>query len=581
MFAPNIIGNNHAKLALLLSTIGAPETPNKEGKVSRGRIHCLLIGPPGLAKTQLGREVKQLRINSRYASGKRTTGKSLTAMVVRENENEVLRLGPAAHARGANLFINEFDKLPPEDQDNLLEVMEEGTIDMTTFAKEFHIPAATTIIASANPVNNNWIPFSEANLIDQIPFSQIVLNRFDIIVPFRNTSSRKEDLEYADAKTSYDERRIKHNYNFLRKLIELTKTIDPTITEHAKVLLNNFYVEIKQQENFASNPRTLESIYRIAKAFARRNLSPIVDEEIATLIMNFMNVMLVDFHSQIHIVPDPFMQSYNETIKVIQHIKGSTDLREALKTACDRNEQVNGYIGRPLDQNRNRRFRNLCHKILENKQIVRVSEHPTVVYWKSESDEETVTQVIPGDLGDVGDSKNRRPTPKIIKEVSSDIVSDISITSDITRDKSTEDTSKNPHITSDTKNISDLPYQKTASPRSPRSPSITSITKYEDYVEEQKEKFDKVVKSNQNQNQSQSPILRHGMCIDAVLILTCFIVIIVNILVINGVGYNHSHTAEQMKKKRKSQNMNPISVERRLISSRDRTRNKVYPESLQ
>jgi hypothetical protein len=85
-----------------------------------------------------------------------------------------------------------------------------------------------------------------------------------------------------------------------------------------------------------------------------------------------------------------------------------------------------------------------------------------VVYWKSESDEETVTQVIPGDLGDVGDSKNRRPTPKIIKEVSSDIVSDISITSDITRDKSTEDTSKNPHITSDTKNISDLPYQKTA-----------------------------------------------------------------------------------------------------------------------
>jgi len=77
MFAPNIIGNNHAKRPLLLSTIGAPEIPNKEGKVSRGRIHCLLIGPPGLAKTQLGREVKQLRINSRYASGKRTTGKSL------------------------------------------------------------------------------------------------------------------------------------------------------------------------------------------------------------------------------------------------------------------------------------------------------------------------------------------------------------------------------------------------------------------------------------------------------------------------------------------------------------------------
>ncbi|MGB6671875.1 MAG: AAA family ATPase, partial [Candidatus Nitrosopolaris sp.] len=383
MFAPNIIGHDHAKFALLISTIGAPETFDKEGKISRGRIHSLLIGPPGLAKTKLGREVKQLRINSRYASGKRTTGKSLTAMVIRENENEVLRLGPAAHAKDAILFINEFDKLPPEDQDNLLEVMEEGMIDMTTFAKEFHIPAAATIICSANPVNNKWTDPDKISL-DEIPFSAIVLNRFDIVIPFRDTSTRQEDWEYADAKSSYDERRIKHNYNFLRKLIEYVKTIDPTITEQAKGLLNNFYVEIKQQNNFASNPRTLETIFRISKAIARMNLSFIVDEKIAIDTIEFINQMLGEFHSAIYLILDPFMKSYEETIKVIQHTKASIDLIEAVKIACGRGEQVKAYIGRIFEQDRNKKLRNLCTRILENNHVVRIREHPTVVVWKDE-----------------------------------------------------------------------------------------------------------------------------------------------------------------------------------------------------
>lgn len=384
MFAPNIIGHDYAKLALLISTIGAPETFNREGKISRGRIHSLLIGPPGLAKTKLGKEVKQLRINSRYASGKRTTGKSLTAMVIRENDNEVLRLGPAAHAKGAILFINEFDKLPQEDQDNLLEVMDEGMIDMTTFAKEFHISAPTTVIASANPVNNKWMDRDKNQTIDlkEIPFSSIMLSRFDIIIPFRDTSTKEDDWKYADAKTSYDERHIKHNYSFLRKLIEYVKTIDPTITEQARGILNNFYVEIKGQGNFASSPRTLDAIHRIAKAFARMNLSYVIDEKIAIKTIEFMNSMLNDFHSAIYLVPDPFSKSYEETIKVIQHTKAPIDLVEAVKMACNNSEQVNMYIGKIFQQRNNRKLRNLCIKILENGiSCVYLSVYCSILEW--------------------------------------------------------------------------------------------------------------------------------------------------------------------------------------------------------
>jgi len=89
MFAPNVIGHKDKKLALLLSLIGAPETNGV-----RGRIHELLIGPPGLGKTKLGRELIRARRNSRYVSAKNTTGKSLTGMVLKEEESYILNLGP-------------------------------------------------------------------------------------------------------------------------------------------------------------------------------------------------------------------------------------------------------------------------------------------------------------------------------------------------------------------------------------------------------------------------------------------------------------------------------------------------------
>jgi DNA replicative helicase MCM subunit Mcm2 (Cdc46/Mcm family) len=545
MFAPNVIGHEDDRLALLISIIGAPETLDKEGKINRGRIHCLLIGPPGLAKTKLGKEAKQLRINSRYASGKRTTGKSLTAMVVRENENEVLRLGPAAHARNATLFINEFDKLPQEDQDNLLEVMDEGMIDMTTFAKEFHIPAATTIIASANPENSKWIDAQGRIDLKEIPFSSIMLSRFDVIIPFRNTSTREDDWNYADAKTSYDERHIKHNYNFLRKLIEFVKTIEPTITEHARGILNNFYVEIKRQDNFSSSPRTLDAIHRIAKAFARMNLSPVVDEKIAIRTIEFMNKMLGEFHSAIFIVPDPFLKSYEETIKVIQHTKAPIDLVEAVKEATRRYDQVKLYIGKVFEQRNNKKLRNLCTKILENPSLVRISEKPTVVSWNHKDNLLTPC--------DQCDPESQPPTDKIKNHISSD----------------TQAHNRNESEYEQKKNIFEVGEGKMRSQRSQGShrnteysiskiedekdrtsdisiPQEESLDDYENYVREQKEKIDNIIpqKFNPDDTPTIPPFVHRRGNSDKFYCDYC------KLSDDKWGWYNHSHTPEEMKKKR-------------------------------
>ena len=149
-FAPNIIKESHKKLGLILCAIGAPET-----KRHRGRINGLMIGPPALAKTKLGQEIIKTRFNSRYVSGKNTTGGSLTAMILNENGKLSMHFGPAVLAKNAICFVNEFDKLDPKQQEAALEVMEEGNVHLNKFAKLVKIPAPTTIIASANPRNNS------------------------------------------------------------------------------------------------------------------------------------------------------------------------------------------------------------------------------------------------------------------------------------------------------------------------------------------------------------------------------------------------------------------------------------------
>ena len=63
------------------------------------------------------------------------------------------------------------------------------------------------------------------------------------------------------------------------------------------------------------NTRTLESIFRIAKAFARLHLSSVVDDSICDETIVFMNEMFQDFHCAIHVVENPglYIQCNNES----------------------------------------------------------------------------------------------------------------------------------------------------------------------------------------------------------------------------------------------------------------------------
>jgi hypothetical protein len=304
--------------------------------------------------------------------------------------------------KNAICFVNEFDKLDPKQQEAALEVMEEGNVHMNKFAKLVKIPAPTTIIASANPRNNRWL---DPNIIksEEIPFSSLILNRFDIILVFRDIKGEEADRAFADTKIEYDESHAEEvpDYSLICKLFEYARSISPRLTQSARAQLIEFYVKLrKHNDNYPFNTRTLESIFRIAKAFARLHLSSVVDDGICDETIVFMNEMFLDFHCAIRVVENPWSVTFNATMKVIQNHKEKIELIEAVNMACVRNELADIYIGHVFEQKNNIKLRSVCTAVLESPNIERVGEHPTVVRWK---------KTAGGDVGDTGDSQKDTP----------------------------------------------------------------------------------------------------------------------------------------------------------------------------
>merc|ERR1711972_792050 len=83
--APEIFGHLDVKKALLLVLIGSFTKTMQDGMRIRGDIHTLLMGDPGVAKSQLLKQVCNIAPRSIYTTGKGSSGVGLTASVIRDN----------------------------------------------------------------------------------------------------------------------------------------------------------------------------------------------------------------------------------------------------------------------------------------------------------------------------------------------------------------------------------------------------------------------------------------------------------------------------------------------------------------
>jgi DNA replicative helicase MCM subunit Mcm2 (Cdc46/Mcm family) len=396
MFSPNVIGHNTAKLGILRSIVGGVDNSSieilqkrKEDNGRRGRIPTLLVGDPGTAKSILGREATKILPNSRYINAQNASGKSLIGIVDKENDSLVLRLGAIVLSKNSICTINEISSLNFEDQGHLIDILEEGHTTLDKYGMHYEIDSPTTVIATSNPTGTSWKSTTVSK--DDIPIVKNLLDRFDQMYEFRDNLSETEIEEYTKRKTSLRKRK-NHNYNYLKKyLIYVKSNVNPKITENTENRLNKFWINAKIQG--VGTNRSYDSIFRIAEAQAKLNLSDEIVDEIANQVMDSLSLIYLQYGKVIKKISNPREIAAQSFFNILKQTGTGFSINEICKTACEENRQVAEYLGNKWSLQNNHKLKSVVDILINRQDIKIIQQKPLVLQYISQSEQEPKNKI--------------------------------------------------------------------------------------------------------------------------------------------------------------------------------------------
>jgi len=379
MAAPSIVGHDKVKEGILLSAANT----NEDEPDKRRRIHILLVGPPGLAKTAFLRQGIKMVSKSSVENAQTSSGLSLLAIVDKDEDTFVLRLGPVPRARGAICAIDELNRMTFQDQDKLLAVMQEGSFSNNKYGINARIRSPTTIIATANPVDStNGFDIDEKIDFNQILIMPPVLDRFDLKFIFKQMKSQAEIREFTYQLSDKEDKKIPDYSLFMRKYILYCKKFQPKISDEAKSILNEYYIGMTQFNSVS--PRVRESLFNLTRARAKVKFKNIADAEDAKETVRYYDSIIKDYNNDVYIPEDPRERALRGCIEILRDLKKGISLDELIMMICEKIEQVKRYLSfgnKPLRMRDNKKVRNLYEMLVAHKNIKRIQEKPIVLQW--------------------------------------------------------------------------------------------------------------------------------------------------------------------------------------------------------
>ena len=131
--SPSVWGYEEIKKSLVLQLFAGVRKIHADGQKSRGDIHILLIGDPGVAKSVILGFMANISPKGRYVVGKSASGAGLTATVVRDEylRGWSLEAGAMVLANKGLVCIDELEKMDPQDRSAMHEAMEQQTITIS------------------------------------------------------------------------------------------------------------------------------------------------------------------------------------------------------------------------------------------------------------------------------------------------------------------------------------------------------------------------------------------------------------------------------------------------------------------
>ena len=253
LFAPEIIGPyDIIKKALLFQLVGSDN-------VKRNNIHILLIGDPGLGKSELLRFSSKVSAKGFYISDASSAG--LTASIMDINGNRAMMPGVLVLGNHGLAAIDEIEKMKKEDREGIHPALEQGEFTKSKAGLVQTFQTHTSVLAAANPVGSKWDP--SRSLIEQISLEPSLLDRFDAIFILESKIMQDIDPISMMHKTEGD-------ISFLRTYIEAAREFPTTMPEETFREISGLYKSLREKSGDLSiNIRTFESMLRFTEASAK------------------------------------------------------------------------------------------------------------------------------------------------------------------------------------------------------------------------------------------------------------------------------------------------------------------------
>ncbi|EEC79367.1 hypothetical protein OsI_20256 [Oryza sativa Indica Group] len=393
-FCPSIYGHELVKAGITLALFGGVQKHSiDQNKVPvRGDIHAVVVGDPGLGKSQLLQAAAAVSPRGIYVCGNTTTNAGLTVAVVKDSMSNdyAFEAGAMVLADRGICCIDEFDKMSAEHQ-ALLEAMEQQCVSVAKAGLVASLSARTSVLAAANPVGGHYDRAKTVN--ENLKMSAALLSRFDLVFilldkpdelldkrvsdhiialhsndggPFtankriRTVPQFNPSTEFGVGRTSLASRLRLHPEKdkdfcplpgpLLRKYISYARShVNPRIfmPSPAADSLQKFYLDLRKQSDSADGTpitaRQLESLVRLAEARARVDLREEVTLEDAKEVIDIMTESLydkcVDEHGVVDFARSGGMSNQKQSKKFLRALNEQCDLQK--KDCFTMNEMYN------------------------------------------------------------------------------------------------------------------------------------------------------------------------------------------------------------------------------------------------
>ena len=301
---PSVWGYEEIKRSLVLQLFSGVQKVYVDGQKSRGDIHILLIGDPGVAKSVTLGFMANISPKGRYVVGKSTSGAGLTATVVRDEylRGWSLEAGAMVLANKGLVCIDELEKMDPGDRSAMHEAMEQQTVTISKANVQATLRSETSVLAAANPKFGRFDPYQ--SIAQQIDLPPTLINRFDVIFTLRDLPDKEKDSKIA-SHVLLEHRKQGESMliprDIFRKYIAYSKQrIKPQLSDEAVAEIKKFYVDLRNKpvsSDSAVRPipisaRQLQALIRLSEASAKVKLKEIVTKEDAQIAIGIIKYYL-------------------------------------------------------------------------------------------------------------------------------------------------------------------------------------------------------------------------------------------------------------------------------------------------